>query len=323
MYLCMLQTSHSFMPCRSHGRVKVPLDACVLGLRKLGPSLRGRKLAFGVALQVAAQLVQGLRELHSLNYVHTGIKPENICWRKQAFTVYDEPPAAKDVDIVILDLERAEPYMEPQRKARSRSRSESAESSVVDTEEPTVGGMRHVRNHRTKSPVFGDRTGMFMSPRLFRSSTVTRADDLEAVYWVVLELVLGKLPWDADSSRREWVRRRKRRHPARLPSMLDDSDNESLSDRPRSRSRASYRSRSSRQRSPSASSFLSLSSASTVSSQKRSRSRSRASYDRSSSARRVFIRRMSRYLDEVRALPFGAEPPYDRLVAILQGPIRD
>eukprot|EP00808_Paulinella_micropora_P018287 g16214.t1 len=303
------------------GRVKFPLDACVLGLRKLGPSLRGPKLTYGVALQVGAQLIEALRELHEIKYVHTGIKPENICWRKEAFTLEDGPPAARDVDIVLLDLERAEPYMKKKEQVKgvpapnvascssnsstdscssnsstdSCSSSSSSESEAASEEDTTNGDNEwvHVRNERQKSPVFGDRTGMFMSARLFRSSTVCRGDDLEAVYWTLLELVLGELPWDEDCCRREWEH-----GPRARPS----------SSPPRSRS-------------PSRSSFRSLSRASWRSSSFTSRSSSSSEQFQTSSARRAFIRRMKRYLTEVRSLQFYAEPDYDLLLRILQGPL--
>lgn len=180
--------------------VTAGLDVCVLGLAKLGPNLMGDTLPLDIVLEVGAQLVEGLRDLHRLGYVHTGIKPENLCWRAK------RPTSRAAVDVVILDLERAEPYL----KATSESNK-----------------LEHVPDKQISWPLFGDRTGMFMGVHLYRSKTTTRMDDLEAVYWVMVALLAGGLPWRPTDCRKDRVWWLKQQHPQQLGAMLSSLNSRS------------------------------------------------------------------------------------------------
>eukprot|EP01006_Ploeotia_vitrea_P045202 TRINITY_DN66919_c7_g4_i1.p1 TRINITY_DN66919_c7_g4~~TRINITY_DN66919_c7_g4_i1.p1 ORF type:complete len:344 (+),score=154.63 TRINITY_DN66919_c7_g4_i1:38-1069(+) len=152
------------LPCMPHvyyyGREG---DYNVLILELLGPSLEtlfnycGRKLSLKTVLMIAEEMICRVQAMHSRNYIHRDLKPDNflIGLGKYANRVY------------MIDLGLAKRFRDP---------ATTEHIEYVDRKNLTG-------------------TARYASVNAHRGIAQTRRDDLEALGYIIIYFIKGRLPW--------------------------------------------------------------------------------------------------------------------------------
>ena len=134
-----------------------------LVMDRLGPSIdtffteHGNKLKTNIVCSIAINALKAMKEIHSMGFIHRDLKPQNMCC---GLGVYKNK-------IFFIDFGLAKKYVDPQ-------------------------SGKHIPYRNDKS-LTG--TPRFVSIGCHKGLEMSRRDDIEALLYVLIWLVKGKLPW--------------------------------------------------------------------------------------------------------------------------------
>ncbi|VDM35279.1 unnamed protein product [Hydatigera taeniaeformis] len=126
-------------------------------LSELRKKASNRSFSRSTSLRIICKCLDALEELHSVGYLHRDIKPSNFCLR------LDNP-----MEICLLDFGLVRPFTRP-------------------------GGVNQVRPPRPSAGFRG--TVRYASINAHEYRELGRHDDLWSMYYMLVELLSGELPW--------------------------------------------------------------------------------------------------------------------------------
>ena len=137
-----------------------------MAMELLGKSIENRrdwssgKMAIKDVIQIGVQVLEAVQHLHECKLIHRDIKPDNFLFGPQGSRTQDQ--------LRIIDLGLSKPYIDK------------------DTG-------KHIEFNANSMPMG---TARYMSIRAHMGLQQSRRDDLEAVSYMLLYLLRGRMPWD-------------------------------------------------------------------------------------------------------------------------------
>ncbi|KAI9268063.1 kinase-like domain-containing protein [Phascolomyces articulosus] len=198
---------------------------CIV-LDLLGPSLKDIRqcmtpMPFDIIVELICQMINIIQHVHQKGLVFRDIKPDNFLFSKEC----DIP------QVKMVKLEQNQPhYQYEMAKARTvfdRWGKEKSQLYIID-----LGLATHWRDPETDKPLPEAKpkrrnkigTARYASINVHRGRMHARRDDLEGIAYILLDLILGTLPWtgiQARNSAMGWDRMRTMKQDAYMPELLD------------------------------------------------------------------------------------------------------
>jgi len=159
-------------------------DFNILVLQLLGPSLRdlfefcGRRFSLKTVLMLADQLICRLKLLHSKDIVHCDIKPGNFLMGT----------GRTGNQVYVTDFGIATNYRSPRRRVVLDPEIAAMFPYTEDDSDDDVSEKRPDEDHLTGTAQYASIRGHF-------SMRPTPRDDMESLGYMLIEFLLGSLPW--------------------------------------------------------------------------------------------------------------------------------
>uniref|UniRef100_A0A183UVI7 Protein kinase domain-containing protein n=1 Tax=Toxocara canis TaxID=6265 RepID=A0A183UVI7_TOXCA len=133
------------------------MDLCGRNIRELKKSLKEDRFSMTTSLWVMKKMIQSLRFLHQLGWIHRDVKPANFCVGIRA---------QGGQELYLIDFGMARHF---------------------------IGRNGMVKTRRESSPFHG--TVRYASLTTHYHQDMSRFDDLWSVYYICVENMVGQLPW--------------------------------------------------------------------------------------------------------------------------------
>lgn len=149
-------------------------------LKRCVDSVPSHILSMRSALAIGHQLADRIETLHGMGLLHTGLKPENVCWEDDSCQ-----------SLILIDFERCKPW---RRDTYRLWRSEHNTDEDADEISLKAGVLT---NH---AYALQSRSGMFSHHLAnIHDSQLSRRGEMESIVYIIVSLV-GGLPWDTEDS---------------------------------------------------------------------------------------------------------------------------